>query len=238
MEKNSNALGIASLILGIIAFVFGVVFFISIPLAIVSIIFGIISLVKRNSKGLSIAGIILSSISIIASIGIILILGAIGSSIGDDDVKSGIVSFMNKLSEGQTENLDIENKLDGNRWKMDDGSVLELRDDGTYYWYKTEEDTTDNYFFGTYKTYLGDRAIEKIDEEYGFNEEGYSHNTAILRTDIYYLELNKEKMKIEGETTDVVQSTKYALFFYYGASSECSGMNLGTYSRVSLEKIY
>ena len=159
MEKNSNALGIASLILGIIAFVFGVVFFISIPLAIVSIILGIISLVKRNSKGLSIAGIILSSISIIASIGIILILGAIGSSIGDDDVKSGIVSFMNKLSEGQTENLDIENKLDGNRWKMDDGSVLELRDDGTYYWYKTEEDTTDNYFFGTYKTYLGDRAI-------------------------------------------------------------------------------
>lgn len=238
MEKNSNALGIASLILGIIAFVFGVVFFISIPLAIVSIILGIISLVKRNSKGLSIAGIILSSISIIASIGIILILGAIGSSIGDDDVKSGIVSFMNKLSKGQTENLDIENKLDGNRWKMDDGSVLELRDDGTYYWYKTEEDTTDNYFFGTYKTDLGDRAIEKIDEEYGFNEEGYSHNTAVLRTDIYYLELNKEKMKIEGETKDVVQSTKYALFFYYGAYSECSGMNLGTYSRVSLEKIY
>lgn len=238
MEKNSNALGIASLILGIIAFVFGVVFFISIPLAIVSIIFGIISLVKRNSKGLSIAGITLSSISIIASIGIILILGAIGSSIGDDDAKSGIVSFMNKLSKGQTENLDIENKLDGNRWKMDDGSVLELRDDGTYYWYKTEEDTTDNYFFGTYKTYLGDRAIEKIDEEYGFNEEGYSHNTAVLRTDIYYLELNKEKMKIEGETTDVVQSTKYSLFFYYGASSECSGMNLGTYSRISLEKIY
>lgn len=238
MEKNSNALGIASLILGIIAFVFGVVFFISIPLAIVSTIFGIISLVKRNSKGLSIAGIILSSISIIASIGIILILGAIGSSIGDDDVKSGIVSFMNKLSKGQTENLDIENKLDGNRWKMDDGSVLELRDDGTYYWYKTEEDTTDNYFFGTYKTYLGDRAIEKIDEEYGFNEEGYSHNTAVLRTDIYYLELNKEKMKIEGETKDVVQSTKYALFFYYGAYSECSGMNLGTYSRISLEKIY
>ena len=93
MEKNSNALGIASLILGIIAFVFGVVFFISIPLAIVSIIFGIISLVKRNSKGFSIAGIILSSISIIVSIGIILILGAIGSSIGDNDVKSGIVSF-------------------------------------------------------------------------------------------------------------------------------------------------
>lgn len=238
MEKNSNALGIASLILGIIAFVFGVVFFISIPLAIVSIILGIISLVKNSSKGLSIAGIILSSISIIASIGIILILGAIGSSIDEDDVKSGIVSFMNKLSKGQTEGLDIENKLYGNRWKMDDGSVLELRDDGTYYWYKTEEDTTDNYFFGTYKTYLGDRAIEKIDEEYGFNEEGYSHNTAVLRTDIYYLELNKEKMKIEGETKDVVQSTKYALFFYYGAYSECSGMNLGTYSRISLEKIY
>lgn len=238
MEKNSNALGIASLILGIIAFVFGVVFFISIPLAIVSIILGIISLVKNSSKGLSIAGIILSSISIIASIGIILILGAIGSSIDEDDVKSGIVSFMNKLSKGQTEGLDIENKLYGNRWKMDDGSVLELRDNGTYYWYKTEEDTTDNYFFGTYKTYLGDRAIEKIDEEYGFNEEGYSHNTAVLRTDIYYLELNKEKMKIEGETKDVVQSTKYALFFYYGAYSECSGMNLGTYSRISLEKIY
>lgn len=238
MEKNSNALGIASLILGIIAFVFGVVFFISIPLAIVSIILGIISLVKNSSKGLSIAGIILSSISIIASIGIILILGAIGSSIGDNDVKSGIVSFMNKLSKGQTENLDIENKLDGNRWKMDDGSVLELRDNGTYYWYKTEEDTTDNYFFGTYKTYLGDRAIEKIDEEYGFNEEGYSHNTAVLRTDIYYLELNKEKMKIEGKTTDVVQSTKYALFFYYGAYSECSGMNLETYNSITLEKIY
>ena len=238
MEKNSNALGIASLILGIIAFVFGVVFFISIPLAIVSIILGIISLVKNSSKGLSIAGIILSSISIIASIGIILILGAIGSSIDEDDVKSGIVSFMNKLSKGQTEGLDIENKLYGNRWKMDDGSVLELRDNGTYYWYKTEEDTTDNYFFGTYKTYLGDRAIEKIDEEYGFNEEGYSHNTAILRTDIYYLELNKEKMKIEGETKDVVQSTKYALFFYYGAYSECSGMNLGTYNSITLEKIY
>ena len=61
---------------------------------------------------------------------------------------------MNKLSKGQTENLDIENKLDGNRWKMDDGSVLELRDDGTYYWYKTEEDTTDNYFLEHIKLIL------------------------------------------------------------------------------------
>ena len=176
------------------------------------------------------------------TIPLILLLFCIHLGVGarPSEGKSIVVLHSINFEESWTKQtyLDIENKLDGNRWKMDDGSVLELRDDGTYYWYKTEEDTTDNYFFGTYKTYLGDRAIEKIDEEYGFNEEGYSHNTAILRTDIYYLELNKEKMKIEGETTDVVQSTKYALFFYYGASSECSGMNLGTYSRVSLEKIY
>lgn len=244
-NKQKNTLGIVSLVLGIIAIFFSIIFVISIPLAIASVITGIIALVKKQKKVMPIVGIVLSALSVIISILLIIIVVTLVNNVAtkieesdfEEELQSGLTQLYNGLSEGMTDELNIPNKLEGYSWEASDGSLLELNEDGTYYWYKDADDKTDNYYTGTYTSYLGDSAIEKIDEEFGFNEEAYSQNSAILRTDIYYLELEKEETVINGKTTETIQTTPYALFFYNAGSDQCEGMNLNTQNLASFTKV-
>ena len=244
-NKQKNTVGIVSFVLGIIAIMSSLIVVISIPLAIASIITGIISIVKKQKKIMPVVALVLSTISVIISvgliIGVVLITNKITNTIKEGDfeeeLKSGLTQLYNGISEGITDELNVPNKLEGYSWKAADGSLLELNYDGTYYWYKDADDKTDNYYVGTYTSYLGDRAIEKIDEKFGFNEEAYSQNSAILRTDIYYLELNKEETVINGKTTETIQTTPYALFFYNAGSDKCEGMNLNTQNLASFTKV-
>lgn len=244
-NKQKNTLGIVSFVLGIIAIMSSLIVVISIPLAIASIITGIISLVKKQKKIMPVVGLILSTISVIISVllivGVVILTNKITNIVKDsefqEEFKSGLTQLYNGLSEGITDELNIPNKLEGYSWEASDGSLLELNEDGTYYWYRDADDKTDNYYTGTYTSYLGDSAIEKIDEEFGFNEEAYSQNSAILRTDIYYLELEKEETVINGKTTQTIQTTPYALFFYNAGSDQCEGMNLNTQSLASFTKV-
>lgn len=241
--KEKNTLGVVSLVLGIIAIVFSMFFIISVPLAIASIVTGIVALAKKQRKGMPIWGIVLSGVSVVITVVMIVFVVYLVKNIDidntelNDELKTGLTELYNGLSEGITDELDIPNKLDGNSWRAGDGSLLELKEDGTYYWYKDAEDKTDNYYTGTYTSCLGDRAIEKIDDEFGFNEEAYKNNSAILRTDIYYLELNKEKTVIDGKSQITAQKSPYALFFYNATSSKCEGMNLNTQNLASFTKV-
>ena len=95
-----------------------------------------------------------------------------------------------------------------------------------------ENDKTDNYYEGEYTVSFGDSAIDQINDEYGFNEEEFNKNTSILRTDIYYLELNRKKSVIDDKVSISTITTPYALFFYNASSDECEGMNHSTQNRV------
>lgn len=237
--KEKKGLGIASMVLGIIAIICSLIY-ISIPFAISSIILAIISLVKKQKKAFGIAGIILSVVSIIITIlwtFFIIFIARKPALLNEEHIKSNITELYNDISEGITDSLDVENKIRENKWMASDGSVLELKEDGIYYWYKDENDKTDNYYEGEYTVSLGDRAIEQIKQEYGFNEEEFNKNTSILRTDIYFLELNTKKSVIDGKTSISPISTSYALFFYNASSDECEGMNLRTQNRVYFKKV-
>ena len=234
--ERKKGLGIASMVLGIISIICSLIY-ISIPLALLSIILGIISLVKKQKKAFGIAGIILSVVSIIITILwsiFVLVITGNPTLINEKNIKS---KLYNDISEGITDNLDVENKIRGNKWMASDGSVIELKDDGTYYWYEDENDKSDNYYEGEYTVSLGDSAIEQINEEYVFNEEEFNKNTSILRTDIYYLKLNRKKSVIDGKISISTINTPYALFFYNASSDECVGMNLSTQNRVHFKKV-
>ena len=264
--SKTHGLGIASFILGICAIISSVFIFPSVLFGILSIIFGIVALVKKSKKVMPVVGIVLSAVSGIISIFVICLMflfagfvdkvnndDKLRENIGDKiqqkiekfqdevdnnaELKKGLTQFYNDISEGITDELDIENKIDGNSFKASDGSLIEFNDNGTYTWYKDANNKSDNYYVGKYKTYLGDRAVEKIDEKFGFNNEAYKHNTEILRTDIYFLVLDKEYTVIDGKKEDTVQTVHYALFFYNGDEEKCDGMNLNTQNIVHFTKV-
>ena len=264
--SKTHGLGIASFILGICAIISSIFIFPSVLFGILSIILGIISLVKKSKKVMPVVGIVLSAISGVISILVICLMfifagfvdkvnndDKLRESIGDkiqekiekfqdevdnnDELRKGLTQFYNDISEGITDELDIDNKIDGYSFKASDGSLIEFNIDGTYTWYKDANNKSDNYYVGKYKTYLGDRAVEKIDEKFGFNNEAYKHNTEILRTDIYFLVLDKEYTVIDGKKEDTVQTVHYALFFYNGDTEKCDGMNLNTQNIVHFTKV-
>lgn len=79
--NNKKGLCIASLVLGIISIVFCCIYVISIPCAILALIFGIIG-VKSTTKGMAIAGIITSAISLIVLVFMFIFFFFIGVTIG------------------------------------------------------------------------------------------------------------------------------------------------------------
>lgn len=67
-NSGKKGLAVASLVLGILAFITCCAF-INMPLAIISIVLAVISLIKKHGgKGLSIAGLVLSGISLLVSL--------------------------------------------------------------------------------------------------------------------------------------------------------------------------
>jgi len=74
-QPVSKGFAITSMVLGIVALVFGFVAFLSIPAAIVGLVFGIIALVKKYAgRGMALAGVITSGLSILLSIIVFLMV--------------------------------------------------------------------------------------------------------------------------------------------------------------------
>jgi archaellum component FlaG (FlaF/FlaG flagellin family) len=80
--KTPGGLAITALVIGIIAFLMGWTGVFAILPAILAIVFGIIALVKKQSKGMGIAGIVLGSIAFITAIIITMVgIAFIGSAV-------------------------------------------------------------------------------------------------------------------------------------------------------------
>lgn len=78
-NKNSVGLGVASMVLGIIALVMSCCFYyISIPCAIIGLLLGAASLaLKKGGKGMAIAGLVTSIVSLVPAVIAIVLGGSI-----------------------------------------------------------------------------------------------------------------------------------------------------------------
>lgn len=65
MKGQSNGFGIASMVCGILALITCCMWCTVIPLGVVSIVLGILQIVKNESKGMAIAGIVCASVGLI-----------------------------------------------------------------------------------------------------------------------------------------------------------------------------
>ncbi len=65
---NGSGFAIAALVLGIIAFLFGWLGFLNLFTAILAVVFGVVAMVKHQSKGMALAGLILGGIAVVASL--------------------------------------------------------------------------------------------------------------------------------------------------------------------------
>lgn len=87
-NQENQGFAIASMVLGIISLVCCCLGNISLIMAIVSIVFGVITLVKKKpGRGMAIAGIICSSISVVIYIALLIIGLAVGASLSPSDIE-------------------------------------------------------------------------------------------------------------------------------------------------------
>ena len=107
--------------------------------------------------------------------------------------------------------------LTGNSWEGTDGSLIELETDGTYKFYNSSADKTNNYYSGKFEVLNGQNAINYLVEEYGFTEEG--QRTVMQKYQVedqyyYVLVLNHDECIVNGENI-LTEPTMVEYFGYY-----------------------
>lgn len=87
-----------------------------------------------------------------------------------------IQDMMNHLTNSLTfqieTHLTVEDRVSGNSFQSsNDGSLMVLETDGTYRYYQSSEDLTDNYYQGTYEVFYGDEAMAEMSNltQYGLD---------------------------------------------------------------------
>ena len=117
-------------------------------------------------------------------------------------------------------NSDFEEKgdyLTGNKWEATDGSLIDLNTDGTYRFYRSSADKTNNYYTGNFEVLNGQDAINYLINEYDFDEDSQrSVMTQYGVEDQYYyvLILNAKECIVDGKNT-LTEETKVEYFGYY-----------------------
>ena len=112
-------------------------------------------------------------------------------------------------------------EVSGHIWKGEDGSQLQLEEDGSFTWYLEPEAPNDHYYTGTYTVYNGNDAIAFLAEsDYGITEG--EQRQMISRVKDYTIEtyyvliLNQETLISGGVNTLPAEgaSVHYYGFFY------------------------
>lgn len=91
-NQGGPGLAIASMVCGICSILFCCCFYyVSLVLAIVGLVLGAVSVYKKNrGKGMAIAGIVMSIVSLLFAVLLLVTAGAIMSSLGINDLLSGL----------------------------------------------------------------------------------------------------------------------------------------------------
>lgn len=113
---------------------------------------------------------------------------------------------------------DEATRLISYNWQgSNDGSLIVFEQDGTFRYYQTAEDLTDNYFEGTYEFYVGADAVEYITtslSQYSITEDEltnvFDNNDEYDESNFVCFSLNNEACYMGGENTvDTPYQTPY-----------------------------
>lgn len=230
-ERKIGALSIVSVIFGCLSLLFGIISIIfsfitagiCMVFGIVSIITGIIALVKKDKIAIPIIGIVMSIISFFIAIIIVMIpiISLVTSFSSDMERDNNYDTYYSKsIINGNSKNKD---EISGYSYiEKQDNSLLDLKSDGTFLYYKDKDDKTDNYYEGTYVVYQGEDAIKYIAndlETYGLTEEEQKdlirRNEEYKEENYYCLVLKNNKCIMNGKNTltSTIETPYYGFFF-------------------------
>lgn len=136
------------------------------------LIFSIIGLIvsgkkKEGGKGKAIAGIIMSVIMVLCVVAFYALGLFAPISEYIDTASTASPSRTSRVTEDIDDSIDYEKTIAKNNWiSAVDGSYMVFdKKNMTFKYYMTHEDTTDNYYSGSFSVYAGDDAMKYITED-------------------------------------------------------------------------
>lgn len=101
-----------------------------------------------------------------------------------------------------------------------DGSLFILEDDGSFKYYLSYEDLTDNYCKGNYEIYMNDEGIKKLSKEMNISEEDALDNINENRksyglTNFICMIVDSEELILAGEKDKEYEVGKIVYYGYY-----------------------
>ena len=112
--------------------------------------------------------------------------------------------------------------LTGNKWRGTDGSLIDLDTDGTYKYYNSMDDLSNNYFKGTFTVKNGQEAIDYLTKTQGFDEKSQRdvmEKFNVADDHYYVLTLNADERIVNGKN-DLAEKTVTEYFGYYSETDE------------------
>ena len=234
MEETRKGMAIASLILGILSCT--ICCCIGGVLGIVGLILGIVSVSKGlGGKGMAIGGIVTSGIGILVGVAMIALVMR-------PDFQEGFwEGFEEGYEAGYNGDFHFEDDAPdiSGTFTADDGSTIYFYEDGTFDWYRDEENS-DDLKSGNYSAVFGDDAEEMLTtdlSEYGITQQELDdYHDRNEDVDLYKQEnlvvLTLETTDIELDDSEVDMPDLPYTVYYYGHCDGDSfdGVNMSTAS--------
>lgn len=130
-------------------------------------------------------------------------------------------------------------KICGN-WQVNtkQGSCFTFEDDKTFYWYKSLDDKSDNYYKGKVEYYCGADALEELDISYENALKLFEYTKGKITTDdIYCLKLKPTYLISAGvDKTSNVEGKEMTLLFIYIDEDTAQAYNYNTMETYYLVK--
>lgn len=230
-------------------------------LGIIGIILGIISLTKNyDGKGMAIAGIITSVLGVLIGIFMLFYLAIFvyafneGMSEYEDylyEYEDYMYDYKDYISEPYIDSLIEDDEFDwgilyqtnafsGHTFQASDGSVIYFKEDGTYFWYQSDDNHDDNYYSGSYSEYYKHSARDYIVNdlwEYAVTQEELDDYFERNEGDTFYNEenfcclvLHNYVLIVNGESLlDYPYDSNY-IGFYSNGIFDAANMDSGDYT--------
>lgn len=131
----------------------------------------------------------------------------------------------------------------GNSYSAGDDSVIYFQEDGTFEWYLSVDDTSDNYFKGTYDVYFDKSALEYITEDlsdYGVTSDELheffiqnADNDFYQMSNLCCLVLHNDEGMMDGRIERMGRDSYY-MGFYQDGYFDAANMATGNYAQFTL----
>lgn len=102
-----------------------------------------------------------------------LVLTFAGQAAGQEGYEQALKDTLSSLCDSVTFDVGAQDDISGNTFLNEDGSELCLQEDGSFRYYRSEDDHENQYYEGTYEVFYGQPAFDKVASmtEYGLTEE-------------------------------------------------------------------